>query len=185
VSVVDRIFDLFAARGRDAYFGESVSQQEHALQAAHLAERSGASPALIAAALLHDIGHLIHGLPEDIAERGIDGRHEIAGQGWLANHFGPEVTEPVRMHVEAKRYLCRIDPVYRAGLSAASLQSLGLQGGILDEHEARRFESNPFFRDAVRLRRWDEEAKAPGLVVPKLDSYRELISGLLVSTQQE
>jgi [1-hydroxy-2-(trimethylamino)ethyl]phosphonate dioxygenase len=180
MTVTDEIFELFKKRGNDAYFGEDVSQEEHALQAAWLAEKSQAPPALVVAALLHDVGHLIHGLPEDIADQGIDGLHQAAGAAWLAKHFGPEVTEPVRLHVDAKRYLCHADATYRALLSASSQQSLALQGGPCSEEEAKTLAANPYFKGAVMLRRWDDAAKVPGLEVPKLDHYRKLIDSALV-----
>jgi len=178
MSVTREIFELFETRGHDAYFGEGVSQLEHALQAAWLAEQSKAPPALVAAALLHDVGHLIHGLPEDIADQGVDGLHEDAGADWLAKHFGPEVTEPIRLHVDAKRYLCYTDPSYRALLSPSSQQSLALQGGTCTADEARALESRPYFKNAVLLRRWDDSAKVPGLVVPPLDHYQSLMQSL-------
>ena len=169
------IFEIFAARGSEAYFGEPVSQLEHALQTAWHAERDGAPPWLVVAALLHDIGHLLHGLPEHIAELGIDARHEDVGHAWLAQFFGPEITAPVRMHVDAKRYLCATDPEYLQLLSPASVESLRLQGGPFTEAEARAFEQQPFAREAVRLRRWDDLAKVPGMDVPGLEHYRTLI----------
>jgi [1-hydroxy-2-(trimethylamino)ethyl]phosphonate dioxygenase len=181
MNVTTEIFELFQTRGQSAYFGEGVSQIEHALQAAWLAERSQASRALVVAALLHDIGHLIHGLPENIADQGIDGSHETAGGEWLARHFGPAVTEPIRLHVDAKRYLVYSDASYRARLSPASLQSLALQGGSCTPAEARELEANPFFQDAISLRRWDDAAKIPGLVVPQLEEYRDRIENLVVS----
>jgi [1-hydroxy-2-(trimethylamino)ethyl]phosphonate dioxygenase len=175
VSVADEIFEVFDTRGHEAYFGEAVSQLEHALQTARLAEQSGAGPSLVAAALLHDIGHLIHGLPETVADKGIDAKHEAAGEAWLALRFGPAVTDPVRLHVEAKRYLCHTDPQYFARLSPSSVQSLRLQGGPFGEAEARAFEANRFFGEAVRLRQWDDAAKIPGLAVPGLNHYREVL----------
>ncbi|HEU5115703.1 MAG TPA: HD domain-containing protein [Isosphaeraceae bacterium] len=162
---------LIETQGDAAYFGEAVSQKEHALQAAWLAEQEGAPDALIVAALLHDVGHLRHGQGEDVADRGEDAHHESAGADWLAGHFGPEVVEPVRLHVAAKRYLCSVDLAYRNGLSPASLQSLTLQGGAFSDDERREFECHPFARDAVRLRRWDDAAKVPGLDVPPLTHY--------------
>src|SRR5258707_15547251 len=120
MNVIDEIFATFGSRGDEAYYGESVSQLEHALQAAYLAEQEGSPDALVVAALLHDIGHLVHRLPEDIAERGVDGHHEDAGASWLAPHFAPEVIRPIVLHVAAKRYLCAIDPGYAEGLSPAS-----------------------------------------------------------------
>jgi len=179
VTVIDEILEIFDRRGDEAYFGEPVSQKEHALQAAHQAEQEGAPPALVAAALLHDIGHLIHGQPEDVADRGLDARHEDAGEAWLARHFAPEVTEPVKLHVAAKRYLCRIDADYRAQLSPASEQSLLLQGGPFSDDEARAFETCRYFREAVRLRLWDDRAKAPDWPVPGLDHYRPTLESAL------
>lgn len=175
---VDRIMDLFEKRGAEAYLGEPVSQQEHALQAAWLAVQEGSSDALVAAALLHDIGHLLGG-EDDPAERGIDGFHEDAGCRWLSRDFGPEVTEPIRLHVAAKRYLCSTEPGYRDSLSAASIRSLGLQGGPFSDGEVRAFEQNPFYRDAVRLRKWDDQAKVPDLSVPGPRDYCETLRRVL------
>jgi phosphonate degradation associated HDIG domain protein len=175
MQVSDQIVEIFEAKGGEAYFGEPVSQLEHALQAAYYAERDDAPPWLVAAALLHDIGHLLHDMPEHIADLGIDARHEDLGHAWLAQHFGPEVTAPVRMHVDAKRYLCATDAEYLSLLSPASVHSLQLQGGPFSEGEAREFEQRPFAREAVRLRRWDDLAKAPGMRVPGLEHYRAAI----------
>jgi [1-hydroxy-2-(trimethylamino)ethyl]phosphonate dioxygenase len=176
---LEEILALFENRGQNAYLGEPVSQAEHALQAAHLAETAGASDALIVSALLHDVGHLLHDLGEDIASRGIDARHEISGSTWLARNFGPEVAEPARLHVAAKRYLCAIEPTYLDGLSGASKQSLALQGGPMSLEEITRFEAHPHADDAVRLRRWDDEAKIANLEVPRLESYLDRISAVL------
>jgi gamma-butyrobetaine dioxygenase len=179
MSVIDLIFSLFRAKGTGAYFGEAVTETEHALQSAHLAEQSGAAPALVAAALLHDVGHLLHGLPENVAEHGIDGRHEEGGAAWLARHFAAATVDPVRLHVAAKRYLCAVEPGYHAGLSGASQRSLRLQGGPMTPAEVRRFEQEPWFRAAVAVRRWDDGAKVPGLVVPGLDHYRPCLEAVL------
>jgi [1-hydroxy-2-(trimethylamino)ethyl]phosphonate dioxygenase len=172
MNVVDQIVAMFATRGDETYFGEPVSQKEHALQAAHLAEQEGAPDTLVVAALLHDSGHLLHGFSESIADEGVDGRHESVGGAWLERHFSPEVTEPVRLHVAAKRYLCAVDAEYLVQLSPASIQSLSLQGGPLNDEERRQFEQHPFYREAVSLRRWDDQAKVPGLAVPDLEYYR-------------
>ena len=118
MTIVDEIIMLFARRGAAAYHGERVSQTEHALQAAALATSEGAPDHLIVAALLHDIGHLLEGQDEDLATRGLDGQHEKLGSAWLTTYFGPEVTEPIRLHVAAKRYLCAIDPSYLGQLIA-------------------------------------------------------------------
>jgi phosphonate degradation associated HDIG domain protein len=173
--IVDHIMEIFAAKGGAAYFGEPVSQLEHALQAAYHAERENAPHWLVAAALLHDIGHLLHDMTEHVADLGIDARHEDLGHAWLARHFGPEVTAPVRMHVDAKRYLCATDAEYLGLLSPASVQSLQLQGGPFTAAEARAFEQRPFAREALRLRRWDDLAKVPGMRVPGLEHYRATI----------
>ncbi len=176
MKVNEEVIQLMAQRGGAAYFGEPVSQLEHALQTAWLAAQSGASRELVLAALLHDVGHLLHDLPESAASDGIDTRHEVAGYEWLLTRFGPLVAEPVRHHVPAKRYLCLVDPGYLAQLSAASILSLELQGGPFSAEEARVFETKPGYREAVMLRRWDDEAKIPGLQVPGLDAYLDLLS---------
>jgi phosphonate degradation associated HDIG domain protein len=177
-SYAEEVAGLMRKHGGDAYFGEPVSQLEHALQAASLASRAHSAPELIAAALLHDVGHLLHDLGEDIADRGVDARHEESGYQWLLARFGPAIAEPVRLHVAAKRYLCRVDPGYHAALSPASVQSLALQGGPFTAGEVEEFERNPWCRDAVRLRRWDDAAKEPGLSVPPLEDYTGLLNGL-------
>jgi len=169
--VIDHILDLFRQRGDAAYVGEPVSQTEHALQAAAAAERARASSDLIAAALLHDIGHLLHDLGEDIADHGVDARHEELGAHWLAQYFGPEVVEPIRLHVPAKRYLCATDPAYYAALSPASQQSLALQGGPFSAAEVAQFRAGPHAAAAVELRRWDDEAKIPNLPTPDLRHF--------------
>lgn len=174
----DEVLRLMQTRGGQAYFGEPVSQLEHALQAAWFATRSKAAPSLVAAALLHDIGHLLHHLPEDVADEGVDTRHEEAGYDWLLLRFGPAVAEPVRLHVAAKRYLCAVDPSYPAQLSPVSVQSLALQGGPFTEGQAREFERLPYYREAVQLRRWDDAAKQSGVGVPDLEEYRALLETL-------
>jgi phosphonate degradation associated HDIG domain protein len=170
---VDYIIELLEVNGRDAYFGEPLSQTEHALQTAHLAQEADAPAPLVAAALLHDIGHLIH--PATIAINVIDSRHEQIGAAWLARWFGPEITEPIRLHVLAKRYLCRLEPSYASGLSLASMHSLELQGGPLNWAEVEKFEKNPYHTMAVQLRCWDDQAKVPGARVPGVESYREIL----------
>ncbi len=180
-SVVERIFRLFKERGDDAYIGEPVSQTEHALQAAFAAEKENAAAPLIVAALLHDIGHILHNLPEDCADQGIDDRHEEIGCRFLMKHFGPEVSEPVRLHVPAKRFLCAIEPDYLANLSSASIRSLELQGGAFTEAEAREFERHPQLCSAVAVRRWDDVAKVPLLKTPDLEHFRPYLERTLSS----
>lgn len=169
---VARVAQLFADRGWAEYHGEAVSQLEHALQAAALAEADGQPNELVVAALLHDIGHLLHGHGEDSAERGIDDAHEELGFRFLTRHLGPAVCEPVWLHVPAKRYLCAVEPAYFDGLSPASVQSLHLQGGPMSPAEAAAFEANPRHVAAVALRRYDDRAKVPHLPTPPFDHFR-------------
>jgi phosphonate degradation associated HDIG domain protein len=170
--LIDEIFRVFREYGAEQYLGEQVSMTEHMLQSAYAAEQEGAPARLVAAALLHDYGHFIHDLDADAADHGIDTRHEEVGYAFLAEHFGPEVAEPIRLHVAAKRYLCATDPSYLAELSPASLHSLSLQGGPYSAPEAAAFEASPFAADAVRLRRWDDVGKVAGLETPDLEHYR-------------
>ena len=178
-TIVDELFHLFGSLGHTAYFGEAVSQTEHALQSAHLAESEWAPDEQIVAALLHDVGHLMHGRGEGIADRGVDSCHEDQGAAWLAQHFAPGIVEPIRLHVDAKRYLCAVDPEYIAALSPASIKSLALQGGPYDGEEQAAFEREPFWREAVALRRYDDAGKTEGLATPPLEHYRPYLEAAL------
>ena len=162
---------LLQERGHSGYGGESVTQLEHALQSAYLALGEEASSELITAALLHDIGHLLHTLPDDAPDRGIDDSHEDLGYEFLVQTFGEKVAEPVRLHVPAKRYLCSTRPEYLEQLSEPSRTSLELQGGLMSAEEVAAFESNRFAEAAIRLRGWDDEAKVPELETPSLDAF--------------
>lgn len=172
---VDEIFAAYINKGSRAYGGERINQLQHALQTALLAEQSGAEASLIVASLLHDFGHLIHNFGEDVFKRGIDDRHEILGAEKLSASFDDSVTMPIRMHVEAKRYLCAIDQPYVKTLSPASSWSLKLQGGLFASSECDEFIKRPFAADAARLRRWDESAKVYGLKTPNLEHFRPYI----------
>lgn len=178
MTVWNDIGAAFERRGHENY-GEGVSQLEHALQCAAFAERDGAGPALVAATLLHDIGHLLHDLPQDIADQGVDTQHEASGSAWLSRHFGPDVTEPVRMHVAAKRYLAAVEEGYFERLSEASKLSLRLQGGPMTPEQAQAFAAEPFFADAIRLRRWDEEGKIVGYQGPTLAHFEPAVRASL------
>jgi len=176
---VSYILHCFRQRGASNYGKEAVTQQEHALQAAYAAEHAGAAPALIAACLLHDVGHLLHDLPEDAPDHDIDDHHEQLAAAWLSEYFMAEVVEPVRLHVAAKRYLCYADPDYFSRLSAPSVQSLALQGGPMTAAQAAHFEQHPHFRTAIELRKFDELAKIPGKETPPIEHYqRYLVQGL-------
>lgn len=178
MSVIDEICTAFERRGQETY-GEGISQLEHAVQCAAFAERDGADAALVTATLLHDIGHLLHDLPADVADSGIDTQHEASGSAWLSRHFGLAVTEPVRMHVAAKRYLATMEPGYFERLSEASKLSLRLQGGPMSAPQAAAFADAPFFADAIRLRRWDEEGKIVGYHGPALDHFLPRVQACL------
>ena len=169
------IFRLFATHGTAAYVGEPVSQLDHALQTAARAVEQRVPSTLVVAALLHDIGHLLHATPEAAAACGIDTRHQEVGFVWLSSYFPVAVTLPIRRHVAAKRYLCTVDATYQLQLSAASRHSLSLQGAMMTEEEVDRFRTAPGWQEAVLLRRWDDEAKVPGLCVPPLEFYRSLL----------
>ena len=178
MTLVAEVLTIYGQRGAESYFGESVSVTEHALQSAHFAQLDDAAPALIVASLLHDIGHLIDPVPEQLDEWASDARHEIGGARWLASHFEPAVSEPVRLHVAAKRYLCATDPGYVQQLSPASIRTLQLQGGPMHGVEIEEFEAEPFHREAVQLRRYDDRAKIAGLATPPLEVYMPLIEHL-------
>ena len=165
------IAGLIDGKGERGYGLSLVNQRAHALQAALLAEPAGCSDALITAALLHDIGHMVHDLGEDPAAEGIDDRHEERGHDFLTRYFGPEVTEPVRLHVAAKRYLCGTEADYFARLSPDSVRSLALQGGPMSPQEAAAFAAQPGAQDAVQLRRFDEGAKVKGLPTPPVTHF--------------
>jgi phosphonate degradation associated HDIG domain protein len=168
---VSEIIGLLRHHGPDQYGAEAVSQTEHALQSAQLAEREDAADSLVAAALLHDIGHMLAKHPDGDA----DDRHESIGGGYLRKVFGPAVSEPVALHVAAKRYLCAVEPSYFAILSPVSVKTLALQGGPMTDAEVRAFEMLPHAGDAVRLRRWDEQAKLAGLPTRTLEDYEPLL----------
>ncbi|MEC7594065.1 MAG: phosphonate degradation HD-domain oxygenase [Pseudomonadota bacterium] len=165
------IKEILERTGDARYGGEKISQLQHALQCAALAEDAGCDAALITAALLQDIGQLVDQHAEGAAAAGVDRRHEDIGSGYLAKFFGPEVTLPVKLHVPAKRDLCAVDAAYFSSLSAASVTSLKVQGGPFSEEEAAHFIAKPHAADAVRLRRWDDLGKTPNKSTPGLDHF--------------
>lgn len=176
---VDEVLGLYRRWGADHY-DEELSQLDHAVQTAALAVADSAADELVAAALLHDVGHLLELEARDgrgeLPTEDLD--HESVGARYLAGLFGPAVTGPIALHVRAKRYRCAVDPAYLDGLSDGSRRSLALQGGPADAAEVASFETNPGFRDAVRLRGWDDGGKVDGLVVSDLESYRPLLERL-------
>lgn len=187
MSPVEVIAELFRSAGAGDYLGEPVTIAEHLCQAGALAEAAGAPPSLIAAALLHDVGHLRGADPlaggVEVSGRdlmaGRDNDHGERGAAWLAQWFQPAVTEPVRLHVAAKRYLCAVEPGYLALLSPASVYTLSVQGGPMTPAEAEDFEGSPHAGDAVAVRRWDDAAKDPAAATQGFEHFRPLLVDLL------
>jgi phosphonate degradation associated HDIG domain protein len=175
--MIDRIRAMFERFGAEHY-GENASQLAHALQCARLAQRDGRPESLVAAALLHDVGQFIDNAGNAAEKLNVDARHEEIGAEFLAQFFAPDVTEPVRLHVDAKRYLCAVEPDYIESLSDASLLSLRLQGDAMSAQEAADFARHPYFDQAVCLRRYDDAGKQPGLDVPTLESYFPMLERL-------
>ncbi len=179
---VDQLIDRYASPAAGARYDESVTELEHALQAGTLAEQEGAEPELVAAALLHDIGHLIVGDLRPIDEElESDAHHEGVGASWLRPRFGPAVADPVALHVASKRYLCAADPAYFDSLSASSVRSLQVQGGPMNGAETLAFEQNRYFDDAVRLRRWDDSAKVAGMSTAPFERFVPMLRSLLAT----
>lgn len=177
-STFHEIEDLFAARGSDIY-GERVTQLQHAVQTAAHARARGGDDQMVVACLLHDIGHLIHDDAGKAFDDGIDDLHEELGARWLASRFPAEVTEPARLHVASKRYLCAADPDYSAGLSDASRKTLEMQGGPMSPDQCAEFESGRFFERAVELRRCDDLGKDPEDHRERIADYHAAIIAVL------
>ncbi|RJF98066.1 phosphonate degradation HD-domain oxygenase [Noviherbaspirillum saxi] len=168
---IEQICHLFEKGGDRTYAGEPVTQLEHALQSAALAQQAGADVELVCAALLHDLGHLVNDKGDTPTARGIDDLHQYCMLPLLRKLFRPAVLEPIRLHVEAKRYLCAIDFEYLLHLSADSRRSLHLQGGVFTPEQAAEFSRKPFAQDALRLRAWDDRAKMARMKTPALSEF--------------
>ena len=175
---IEFILDLFARQGANEYMGEAVTMSQHMEQTAACAVADSAPDSLVVAALLHDIGHFIGGHPIEALEQGIDNYHEQVGADYLRKHFPESVSEPVRLHVAAKRYLCATDPDYLGRLSDASINSLEVQGGPMSAAEIASFEANPHHREAVKLRLYDDDGKVAGLSIEPVTAYRDLLASL-------
>ena len=176
--IIEFIIDLFARRGAEEYMGEAVSMAQHMEQSAACAVADGAPDSLVVSALLHDIGHFVGDHPIEALEQGHDNFHEEAGAAFLLPHFPLEVTEPIRLHVAAKRYLCAVDRGYFERLSEASVNSLKVQGGPMSADEVHRFEENRYHREAVRLRRYDDDGKVAGLSIKPVGEYRSMMESM-------
>ena len=178
-NIVNHIEDIFNRRGAESYLGEDVTMAQHMLQAAQCAEESGADGSLIVAALLHDIGHYKNEIPETALAKGINNYHEEAGANFLEDYFPASVIEPIRQHVSAKRYLCAVKLDYFERLSPASVHTLNLQGGPMNENEVKEFEKNAYLDDCVKLRYCDEGAKDPERIHPQFSYFRALVESLV------
>lgn len=175
--------ELFDRRGPESYLGENVSMADHMEQSAACAIKDGAEDSLVVATLLHDIGHFVSDFPLDALEQGTDNLHENAGAALLEKFFPLSVSEPVRLHVAAKRYLCAVEPSYYERLSSASKNSLKLQGGAMSVEEVAIFKQNKFKDDAVKLRHYDDDGKVVNLAIKPFMEYERMLKGLL--TQDE
>jgi phosphonate degradation associated HDIG domain protein len=180
-AVVDHILEIYRTRG-DRHYGEDVSEREHALQCAEFAKMFGESEQVVLATLLHDYGHLLHDMGEQIADEGHDARHEDLGADYLQTYFPAEIVEPIRLHVASKRYLCGVNPEYLQGLSESSIKSLHLQGGPMSFEECRAFEQHPHFANAIKVRRYDDMGKVPGMKTADFESYRTTLELFLSSS---
>ena len=174
---LDHLSEMFAAHNQVEDTGSRISNAAHMLQAAAAATAAGAGDHLIAASLLHDIGHWLDEGPGDALMQGRDDRHEEVARDYLAPYFNDAVLAPIALHVAAKRYLCAVEPDYFKALSKGSVRTLEIQGGPMNAAEVEAFEAEPGYRDAVALRRWDEYGKKPGRDVPGFDSYRAILKG--------
>ena len=175
--IVDEIINKYQ-NNHSLYIGEKVTITEHMIQTAMLSEENHSSESLICACLLHDYGHFIIEDPDRLVSKSIDGKHEDIGFNFLNNYFRPEVVEPIRLHVQAKRYLCR-EKSYWSALSEASKVSLKLQGGVMNDNEAKKFISFKFHDKAILLRKYDDEGKIPNTKIKKIEEYRDLINSPL------
>ena len=178
MNIIDQIISSYS-NNKSLYIGEKVTITEHMIQTAMLAEKNNCSSSLICSSLLHDYGHFILENPDDLVSQGKDGEHEDVGYEFLKKYFVKDVLEPIKYHVKAKRYLAREGNYYRF-LSKASKISLKLQGGIMNNEEAKKFEKNEFFEDSIRLRKFDEVAKKPGLKIKHIGEYKNLLTSKLI-----
>lgn len=180
-TIVAFIGDIFNRRGAESYLGEQVTMSEHMLQGAHLAEVAGASDTMIAGALLHDIGHYTNEFPDDALEKGTNNLHEESGAEVLDAFFPSSVTDCIRWHVAAKRYLCATDPGYFAQLSAASVHTLNLQGGPMDATEVEEFARHPNLDAILQVRIWDDQGKVKDMPTPPFEHYAPLLQRVVAA----
>jgi predicted HD phosphohydrolase len=178
-TIVGVLADIFERRGAESYLGEQVTMSEHMLQGAWLAEQEGAPDELVAAALLHDVGHYTGEFGAYSPDDTRDKYHDAAGGEALADFFPDVITECVRLHVAAKRYLCATDPDYFGQLSKASVHTLSLQGGPMNPEEVAVFEANPYRAEIVRVRKWDDGGKVAGRATKTFSDYTALLQKIV------
>ena len=178
MNIIDQIISNYL-NNKSLYIGEKVTISEHMIQTAMLAEKNNSSSNLICSSLLHDYGHFILEKPDDLVSKHEDGKHENVGYEFLKNYFAKDVLGPIKHHVKAKKYLAREEKYYEL-LSEASKTSLKLQGGIMNDEEAKEFESNEFFEKSIKLRKFDEVAKKPGQKIKSINEYKNLLSSKLI-----
>jgi len=178
MNIIDQIIYSYS-NNKSLYIGEKVTMTEHMIQTAMLAEKNNCSTSLVCSSLLHDYGHFILENPDDLINKGRDGKHEDVGYEFLKKYFVKDVIKPIKYHVKAKRYLARDEKFYQI-LSKASKVSLKLQGGIMNDKEAREFEGNKFFESSIKLRKFDEGAKKFGLKIKSINEYKNILVSKLI-----
>ena len=178
MNIIDQIISSYS-NDKSLYIGEKVTITEHMIQTAMIAEKSNSTSDLVCSSLLHDYGHFILDNPDDLVKKNKDGKHETIGYEFLKRYFVRNVVEPIKYHVKAKKYLAR-NKRYFSTLSEASKVSLKLQGGIMNDSEAKEFESNKFFKNSIKLRKFDEEAKKKGLKIKSIHEYKNLLISKLI-----
>jgi len=178
MNIVDQIISSYL-KNKSLYIGEKVTMTEHMIQTAMLAEKTNSSNSLICSSLLHDYGHFILENPDNLIDKNKDGKHEEVGYEFLKKHFVKDILGPIKYHVKAKKYLARDNKYYKL-LSEASKLSLKLQGGIMNNEEAKEFECNEFFESSIKLRKFDEVAKKNGLKIKSINEYKNLLASKLI-----
>ncbi len=178
MNIVNQIISNYL-NNKSLYIGEKVTMSEHMIQTAMLAEKNSCSTNLICSSLLHDYGHFILENPDDLVVKNKDGKHEDVGYEFLKKYFVKDVIGPIKYHVKAKKYLAKDETYYKL-LSEASKISLELQGGVMSNVEAKKFESNKFFENSIKLRKFDEIAKESGLKIKSINEYENILISKLI-----
>ena len=178
MKIINKIISNFI-NNKSLYIGEKVTISEHMIQSAMIAEKAKSQNSLICSCLLHDYGHFILEDPDELVRKKVDGKHEYIGYEYLKKFFKKEVVEPIKYHVVAKRYLAK-DKKYYNSLSDASKISLKLQGGVLNKKKSKEFEKKDFFKNSIKLRKFDEVAKRTDIKIKSITEYKDLLSSQLL-----